>query len=67
MHDALIDAAKAKLEESRRVLVAAAGDFSVSDVNLLELRDRARQADEELQRAERLVEKKGLLSFLKFW
>ena len=56
-----------KLHDARRALRDAADDFEVSDEKVLELREKARRAFEELKELDRQAAKSGLFGFLKFW
>jgi hypothetical protein len=60
----LIAAAQAKLDECRRQLRVAASDFSIADETVLELRNAARRAYDELKFVEEKSQRKGILSFL---
>jgi hypothetical protein len=56
-----------KLHEARRALRDAVDDFDVPDEKVLELREKARRAFEELRELDRQAAKRGLFGFLKFW
>jgi hypothetical protein len=59
--------AQARCDEAGRQLQDAVLDFNVPDEKVLEIREKARRAFQEIAMWERQAAKKHLLSFLKFW
>jgi len=60
----LIASAQTRLDDARRKAREAIIDFSVADETVLELRNQARRAYDELRYAEQKAAKKGVLGFL---
>lgn len=58
--------AQERFDKARRAAVDAVTDFSVPDEKVLELREAARRALEELKELDRRQAKKGFFGFLKF-
>jgi len=62
----LVAYGQSRLNDARRALRDAVEDFSVPDDKILELRENARRAFEELKELDRRAAEKGLFGFLKF-
>jgi hypothetical protein len=62
--NAFVAYGQARLDQARRALHDAVDDFSVSDERVLELRENARRAFEELKELDREAAKKGFFAFL---
>ena len=62
--NSLVAFAQTRLDEARRKAREALVDFNVPHETVLELREEAKRAYDELKEFDRQVAKRGLLSFL---
>jgi hypothetical protein len=62
--NAFVAYGQVRLDEARRALHDAVDDFSVPDQRVLELRENARRAFDELKELDRKAAKKGFFAFL---
>ena len=62
----IIAYAQSKLDDARRALHDAVEDFSIPDEKVVELREAARRAFQELKELDRKAAKRGVLGILGF-